>query len=150
MANGHGGYRKPASPAPASGPGALSKRTDSSQPMRAPTGMDYGDHKALMAQESTAPMAQTPSAPQLDIPASPQGGGAGYQGPGMGDPSIRPDEPITHGVDIGPGAGPEALGQAPAGEQPDGYLTSLLGRLSDSDTTGTLAQLYLIAQQRGV
>ena len=28
MANGRGGYRQPSNPAPVSGPGALSKRTD--------------------------------------------------------------------------------------------------------------------------
>jgi hypothetical protein len=32
MANGHGGPRTPANPAPVSGPGALSKRTDGAQP----------------------------------------------------------------------------------------------------------------------
>ena len=44
MPNGHGGYRKPEHPAPASGPGRLSKRTDGGpgQKLANYTGLDYG------------------------------------------------------------------------------------------------------------
>lgn len=151
MADGRGGYRKPAKPAAVSGPGKLSRRTDGTQPMSAPTGMDYGDHKTLMDQERTAPMAGTPSTPNLNIaPPAQAAGGAGYQGPGLADPSQRPDEPITQGADIGAGDGPEALGMAPTPQQkPDGYMTQTLAQLSNTDTTGQLAKLYLMAQQAG-
>jgi hypothetical protein len=33
--------------------------------------------------------------------------------PKLDDPTARPDEPITHGLSIGPGAGPEAIGRVP-------------------------------------
>jgi hypothetical protein len=33
--------------------------------------------------------------------------------PNLGDPSNRPDEPVTSGISQGPGAGIEALGQLP-------------------------------------
>lgn len=152
MSNQHGGYRRPLNPAPASGPGRLSKRTDGGpgQKLQAPTGMPYGDHQALLAQERTAPMSQSNSIPPSAVPAAPAGpGGTPPQLTPLDAPSARPGEPITHGVDIGPGAGSEALPAAPA-VQPTGYLTGLLGQLSASDMTGALADLYLMAKQRGV
>jgi hypothetical protein len=35
------------------------------------------------------------------------------QVPNLGDPTMRPNEPITAGLSIGPGAGPSALGPMP-------------------------------------
>lgn len=150
MADGRGGYRKPSNPAPASGPGKLSKRTDGgpSQRLMAPTGMDYGAHAALLAQERTAPMSQVASPPQIDIPSMAQSS-PGYQGPALDDPTQRPDEPVTQGVDIGAGDGPEALGLQPGAQKPDGYMTQTLSSLSASDMTGQLAKLFLMAQQTG-
>ena len=145
MANGHGGYRKPSNPAPVSGPGKLSKRTDGgpAQKLQSLTDQPYGAREESLQQQRSAPMSQQDSVPSVDVPSA--GGGVGTI-PGNA-PSSRPHEPITTGVDIGPGAGPEVLGfQA----QPTGYITNLLQELSASDTTGTLAKLYLIAQQRGV
>lgn len=110
MANGHGGSRTPSSPAPVSGPGALSKRTDGGpgQPVRVPTGGAYGDATQLAQAQAGAPMAASPGGDQpahsllagLSIP----------QGPAFGAPSQQPDIPVTDGAAAGPGAGPEALG----------------------------------------
>lgn len=152
MANGHGGPRTPAKPAPVSGPGKLSRRTDGGPgaKLSAPTGMDYGAHKALMQQERTSAMAGPSPAMHVDAAPPQSPAPAGSPGtPDFGAASARPDEPITHGVDIGPGAGPEALGTAPA-NAPDGYLSGLLEQASTTDTTGLLGQLYLMAEQRGV
>lgn len=33
--------------------------------------------------------------------------------PNLGDPTMRPGEPVTAGLPVGPGAGPEALGPMP-------------------------------------
>lgn len=154
----HGGYRRPVNPAPVSGPGAHSKRTDggvSHQALSAVPDQGYGDAKAQMDAQRIAPMAgAAPMPTAAPLPAGPSGPAANGQGggasrPGFGDPSARPDEPITAGVDIGPGPGADAIPFQPAA-QPDGYLTNLLGSLSASDMTGTLAQLYQIAKQRGV
>jgi hypothetical protein len=151
----HGGYRKPANPAPVSGPGAHSKRTDggvSHQALSAVPDQGYGEQKAQLDAQRQAPMAGAAPMPQA-APVPQGGGGAGASMASDFDfagPSQRPDEPITHGVDIGPGAGPEALTFQPTTGQPDGYLTNLLGSLSPTDRTGTLAQLYQIAKQRGV
>lgn len=35
------------------------------------------------------------------------------QVPNIGDPTQRPNEPITTGLNVGPGAGPQALGPMP-------------------------------------
>lgn len=110
--------------------------------------MDYGAHAALLAQERTAPMSQVASPPQIDIPSMAQSS-PGYQGPALDDPTQRPDEPVTQGVDIGAGDGPEALGLQPGAQKPDGYMTQTLSSLSASDMTGQLAKLFLMAQQTG-
>lgn len=112
MANGHGGPRTPSSPAPVSGPGALSKRTDggpgAKQPVRVPTGGAYGDATQLAQAQAGAPMAASPGGDQpahsllagLSIPS----------GPAFGAPTMQPDTPVTDGAASGAGAGPEALG----------------------------------------
>lgn len=111
MANGHGGPRTPSSPAPVSGPGALSKRTDGgpSQPIRVPTGGQYGDATQLRQQQQAAPLAASPGGDA----APPPGLLAGLtlpQGVGFGEPTQQPDTPVTAGAASGPGPGPEALG----------------------------------------
>lgn len=148
MADGHGGHRTPANPAPASGPGRLSKRTDGgpSQKLMSQTDQPYGAREETLQQERSAPMSQADTVHAMQVPAA---GGPPSGGGDFGAPSQRPGEPITHGVDIGPGAGPEAIGM-PTGQMPTGYLTNMLQAMSATDTTGTLAKLYLIAKQRNV
>lgn len=95
-----GGYRRPRNPAPASGPGSLSQRTDG-QPMRAPRGMDYGERKQLLAQQRARPLPEGEGPPQ---PATGQGqqAGAPVQEPGpSGDvfrPTDRPSESPSAGA----------------------------------------------------
>lgn len=107
-----GGYRKPGNPAPVSGPGALSKRTDggagAKQPMRVPTGGAYGDATQLAQTQQGAPMAASPGG---DAPAPGLLAGMGLpSGPGLAAPTQQPGTPVTDGAAAGPGAGPEALG----------------------------------------
>lgn len=110
---------RPESPAPVSGPGALSARTDGGpadrQPMRALPDAQYGEAKEFREIQQGAPMyaESAPSAP-----------------PGLFAPTERPDEPVTSGIASGPGDGPIALPQF--GEQASadiqvirGYLPSL-------------------------
>lgn len=157
MANGHGGLRRPANPAPASGPGRLSRRTDGGpgQKLMAPTGMDYGQHSALMDQERTAAMSQQDSVPTPNIPAPASAAGGAPAGPGrpivpIGAPSQRPDEVITHGTDIGAGAGSEVLPMQHTGSfQAAGPMTQMLGRLSASDQSGVLSTLLQFARSQG-
>lgn len=150
MSNGHGGHRTPHNPAPASGPGRLSKRTDGGpgQKLMAPTGMNYGDHKALMDQERTSAMSQVSTPPSINVPSAAPGPAAqgGATPPPFGAPTQRPNEPITAGVDIGPGPG--AMPPPPASQPGNGSMTALLQSLAATDTTGVLGQLMQSAAAR--
>jgi hypothetical protein len=98
-----GGYQPPAKPAPVSGPGALSKRTDGGPADRQPVrpmpgggaGGNYGDRKASTELEQGAPMAAAPAS--TGVP--PQGGPPMAQSAGDPfGPTRRPDEPVTAGA----------------------------------------------------
>lgn len=70
----------------------------SGQPKRYISGLPYGQGQATMAQQSGAPMAKSSAAP------------SGM--PSLGtllDDTNNPSEPITAGVDFGPGPGSSAL-----------------------------------------
>lgn len=96
MANGHGGYRQPANPAPVSGPGALSRRTDGGpgnarQPIRRLPNAGYGESKAFEEQQAAAPVAQAEEPRLVD---------ASKVVP-LDAPTARPDEPVTAGAVTG-------------------------------------------------
>lgn len=155
MANGHGGYRKPSNPAPVSGPGQYSKRTDG-QVVSTMSGQDYGQAGQDHANESLQPMGATKPAPTAPVaPGGPQSAPSApqYMGGEFGGPTSRPGEPVTAGAPSGPGPGMEALGGATAEgpmSMPTGYITNTIKQLAATDTTGLLGELYLMAQQRGV
>lgn len=102
MANSHGGYRKPTNPAPVSGPGQHSRRTDGQPTLDLPNAQ-YGQNSAFKSIESGAQMATQPQ------PAPPDIQPAAQPIVGMGEPSQQPNTPVTDGAAAGPGAGPEAL-----------------------------------------
>jgi len=146
----HGGYRKPTHPAPVSGPGKYSRRTDGgpAQVMSAAPDQAYGAQKAQLDAQRVAPMAGTAPLPAPATPgAGSEGGMPAYSGPAFNAPSQRPDEPVTHGVDIGPGAGSDILGLPNPG-QGTGQMTALLQRYASTDTTGILGTLFQAAQAR--
>lgn len=155
MANGHGGYRQPAKPAAVSGPGKFAKRTDTGpkQSVSTVTGQDYGDAKQQAMEQRTAPMIAQQPLPSAPAPAgAPQDMHqmAPFGGASLQDHTGRPGEPITTGVPIGPGAGPEVLsGGAPA-QMANGAMTQMLQGMSATDTTGALADLYQAARTRGL
>lgn len=156
----HGGYRKPTNPAAVSGPGAHSARTDGQVISTAPD-QAYGDAKQQALQQQTAPMGAAtplPPAPSISGPAAgdsgpPSGNPNQYMAGGFADPTNRPEEPVTHGVPIGMGAGSEALSLGPAAANSiapaQGSMTKLLTNLSGTDTTGVLAQLLQAASASG-
>ena len=77
MARGRGGYQRPTNPAPVSGPGALSQRTDGgpSQPIREIPAEQYGDRQANADLQRAAPMAATEGQVRQAAPVSlPTGG----------------------------------------------------------------------------
>ena len=87
----------PSNPAPVSGPGALSQRTDGGpadkQPIRDMPGGEYGEGKEMQQIQAGADMYAQPGPEAPPMPG------------GMFDPTGRPTEPITSGVDMGPGPG---------------------------------------------
>lgn len=64
MTDGRGGYRRPTNPAPASGPGALSQRTDGGPPV-APT-PEMPEPPQAQAAPPGAEMPQLPTPPKVD------------------------------------------------------------------------------------
>lgn len=96
-----GGYRKPANPAPVSGPGELSRRTDGAQPAMEMTGGAYGENADLMALQTAAPMAQVETNPQAMAPGVPTSPAQSVTP--LFAPSQRPEEPLTAGMPFGPG-----------------------------------------------
>ena len=97
-----GGYRKPNNPAPVSGPGALSQRTDGggTQPATYVPGLPYGQGQETYSNQVAAPMAGNPI-PKMEMPTP------------LSAPTTRPSEPITAGIDRGAGPGSEAMGVLP-------------------------------------
>ena len=87
----------------ASGPGKFSKRTDMSL-----GSTSYGEGAETAALNTAAPKSKTrgvaddvggrPANPVSQVPVTP-----------LYAPSQRPEEPITNGINMGPGAGSEAL-----------------------------------------
>src|SRR5690348_13826261 len=105
----HGGYRQPSNPAPVSGPGAHSARTDRGPKQYDVTGQSYGDAQAFEQAQSASPLSPPSGAPGGTAPA-----GLDLSGlVGLGAPSSMPDVPVTDGAAAGAGLGPEALQNGP-------------------------------------
>lgn len=119
-----GGPRTPNNPAPVSGPGALSQRTDGGpgQPVRVPTGLPYGEAGALEQLQRAAPLAASPGG---STPTTP-GAGAPVSLTGFGAPTEQPGTPVTAGAALGAGPGTEALGLP---DQPSDDMNRLLAYL---------------------
>ena len=108
MAGPNGGYRKPTNPAPVSGPGQLSQRTDGGpQQVQADmSGMPYGENAEFNTTQSMAPMSASPTArsPRASAQQAKSAGG-GMSATPLFAPTQRPDEPVTAGAPFGPGGG---------------------------------------------
>jgi hypothetical protein len=64
---------------------------------------------------------------------------------GLYGPTSRPNEPITAGIDMGPGAGSSALMMSKSIVK----LSDTLAQMLPFDTTGEIAVLYQEALSRG-
>ena len=124
-----------------SGPGKFSKRTDGLSFQST----EYGSGVENTANKAGAPLATTPDvrpasrsemgmAPSQLEPVTP-----------LYAPSSRPDEPITAGIAMGPGPGPEVMGAA----QIRIKTSDTLAKLLPFDDTGEIAILYQEALARG-
>jgi hypothetical protein len=130
-----------------SGPGKFSSRTD------LPPSNSYGDGVQTAAIAGGAPLASTPDvrgATNTELRAA---GRQGQSAMGMQQtpltplfaPTQRPEEPITAGIDMGPGAGSSALMMRKSSEK----LSDVLVKMIPYDTDGTITVLYQEALARG-
>lgn len=123
-----GGYRKPENPAPVSGPGSLSQRTDGgpTQPAMYISGLPYGQGQETYNQQTAAPMAGSPELVQQQLPNI----------VGLEEPSQFPDQPISFGADWG--AGPGLSSVIPQGPS----LLQTVEKAMQYDTSGLSELLY--------
>jgi hypothetical protein len=149
-----GGYRKPTNPAPVSGPGKASRRTDGGpldmkQNQVEVTGMGYGENKDLNEIQSLAPMSAAPTVPTAGpiMPSAP----VAMPTP-LTAPTERPTEPVTAGLPFGPGMGSEALTLPSVGmseeDRQRGLVVLHLLTESAKKPNATNATLQLIRQLR--
>lgn len=142
MADNRGGYQKPANPAPVSGPGALSQRTDGGpaditpQPQQEYSGFAYGQNQAINDQQAAAPMAGTPNIAGAFADIVP-----------LTAPTQRPDEPLTAGINRGDGPGSEALRGLVPNLQPS--LSDTIRRLAQFDPSGDAELIYRSITDQG-
>lgn len=122
-----------------SGPGAFSKRTDLK-----PQSQYYGEGVETAAIQSGAPLAKTPDVRGATNTAVRQAAEAVTP---LFAPSQRPDEPITTGIAMGEGAGPEVLSMRPT---PVEKLSDTLAKMLPYDQTGEITILYQNALARGM
>jgi hypothetical protein len=149
MANGQGGMRRPQNPAPVSGPGQLSQRTDGGpqQVLSDVSGLAYGENQGMEDLQSAAPMS---ASGQATARATRRGGAGRAAQRAAGQPMVplmsptqRPDEPVTAGAPFGPGPGPMGNQQVPP------RLSGILQRMAASDPSGDTEALLAIAQRLG-
>ena len=123
-----------------SGPGSFSKRTDLQYQSDA-----YGDGVAYDAAKAGAPLAKSPDV-RGATPTAVRDAAEASITP-LFAPTQRPDEPITTGIDMGPGAGSDILmGRPQATEK----LSDTLAKMLPYDQTGEVAILYQNALARGM
>lgn len=122
-----------------SGPGKYSVRTDS---LRMGS-TSYGEGIDTAAIKSGAPLASTPD--QRPMPAAEVRDAAMAPVTELYAPSSRPNEPITTGIDLGAGAGSNALMMAKSSEK----TSDILAKMLPFDTDGSIAILYQQAVARG-
>lgn len=129
-----GGYQRPTNPAPASGPGKLSRRTDGGQPTRTLSEPAYGEQQAFQNAQQAAPMASAASQPNAGQggPVSPADLSSVVP---FGEGTQRPQEPVTSGAATGPGPGMDALGASSPNFDPMAqYMTDALPMLEVAST----------------
>ena len=144
-------------PAVVSGPGGYSQRSDAQgQPIRSLPDPDYGEAQAYRETQKAAPLANSAqSAPNAPYPSdiarsvgsSPTPVVQERQTlPGLFDPTERPDEPVTTGAPIGPGA--NSIAGMPGDFTPATLRDSIM-QYAVADPTGMLGNLANSLAERG-
>jgi len=127
---------------------AYANRSDlqATQPVRTPPSQTYGDATASQAAQRALPL----PGPGASVPSPSAAGPGNTQAPPMAlpgqlgplnAPTQRPSEPITAGLNSGPGPGPEAVGMAQPQEDPTlAQLKGILARFPNQDLQALIAQ----------
>jgi len=117
---------------------AYGQRTDLNQPVMVASGQPYGARQAQEAAQQAIPL---PSAPPVSEPVSPrpQEPTPGSLG-AFGRATERPTEPLTAGMPMGPGPGPEAM-VGNTGLTPDDLVLAKLRALMAAHPNGDVAAL---------
>lgn len=119
------------------------------QPVKVPTGGPYGRAKKLEDAQRQIPLPGPPApAPPADPIAAAQAWNPTQGATPFDAPTTRKWEPVTAGLNTGPGAGPEALGRLAPGSTTmvANTLQALAARTGDPD----LAALAALAANQGV
>jgi hypothetical protein len=120
-----------------SGIGSMSQRTDlnvSQQPARYISGLPQGQGQATYDQQTAAPMAGTAEVP-MALPEVTR----------LTAPTERLDEPITAGVDFGPG--PNSTVIKLPNTQPT--VLNVIQQIAENDPSGDTELIFLDLQNRG-
>lgn len=121
-----------------SGPGKFSVRNDIPS-------SSYGEGVETASIQSGAPMAKTPDVRGASLSSMGMAPSQVERITPLFAPSQRPDEPITAGIAMGPGPGPEVLGMAKQTQK----TSDALAKMIPFDTTGEIAILYQQSLARG-
>lgn len=113
-----------------SGPGKFAKRTDMQGAKRLPNAA-YGEQKDFQSIQAAAPMEKAPNSMANIVPLT--------------APTRRPNEPVTAGVDAGPGPGSSILGlKSPVDVQLDDltkiakYMPLMVRFAESPESSGTM------------
>lgn len=142
MPGGRGG-RKKATPG-----STYTNRSDlaTHQPLPLPTGQEYGQRKTLTDSLKAAPIAAPAPVAPAPAPASAAPPAPLPAPPPLNGPTQRPNEPITAGLPVGPGPGPEVLG---LGAGSAGGLSRVLAQAASAAGSSDLQFLADQAQKLG-
>jgi len=138
-----GGMRPTApqnNPANVSSTGGNCQSGTGTQAARYIPGLPYGQGQATMQQQQAAPMAGS-SAPRASAPSEPMMPATTP----LSAPTERPTEPLSTGMDFGPGPGSEVLNLPQ--ERP---LSETLAAMLQYDSTGDVQAIYDFAVSRGL
>jgi len=143
-----GGYRKPSNPAPVSGPGSLSQRTDGGpgQPVREVPAAYYGERQEMRDIQGGATMAQ--GSMPAGSPTMPSNGMTPPSAPmtpptPLTAPTEYPEEPITAGAPLGPGPGPAESSPSQDNQKLLQYLPAILQQANSRDSSQQIRSLAM-------
>lgn len=131
---------------------AYPQRTDMQQPAKLPVKVGpsavYGQGEQLRKAQEAVPMGGNPTQAPPPQPAKPMLMPGDL--PPLTAPTDRPGEPLTAGMDSGPGQGSDVLMQPRVPNTRPHAVSQVIAELSGGDIAGDMAYLYQWAAQRGM